>query len=503
MVVASTACAFACACAAGSALEPAPVRDTSARVAQPIATSSRAYAPPASEAWRREPPRSGPRPTPKLPAFRSAKLRNGLTVIVAEAHDQPLLMIDFVSPGGSAADPPLSPGLTFLTFSMLSGGSGGLTAHQFARQVEKAGAHSAAGSLREHAWFSLKGLSTKPEEIIKLLALAVTEPRLDERGLKDKKEYVAASIAGARGSLGTLAAQYLPALIYGGEHPFGHPAYGTPESIAAIDIQAVRQQYKRLVIPERSALILAGDITFERARALAEKSFGGWKPAPPPKPLPPRRAIPRVDAKRRRYVTILNRVNVAQTLVCLGRAIPGRNEPSELPLLIANELYGGAFASRLQMNLREDKGYTYDASSAVSFGEGAGELVACSSIKRSVTAKGVEEFLREMDAMRNAPIEPEAVQRQVAAYPLVLARGLETIEALAGLAISLHVRGRELDYPARLAGDLERLDPKAIDAVIAEYLRPEMMQILLVGDAEQLKKEIESLNLGSVIVLNR
>jgi predicted Zn-dependent peptidase len=461
-------------------------------------TASVAAVIPASEAWRQKPPGTGIAPRPHPVELKSVRLENGLVLYVSEEHRLPIVDVAVALRGGSALDPPMRPGLTSLMLSMMEA-----NADAFALKMISADMRGATA--KSYVYLSIEGFAKDVDEMGRLIARAVTKPVFDERFLKRRKELISQNLVARRGSLNALAGEYLHGIVFGADHPYGHPPEGTPESIAAADISEVRAQWQRTVTPERAALVIVGDISLAGAKQLALKHFAAWRPvggaaettAKRMKPVPP------VEAKPRRVVTILDRVNVSQTVVCIGRALPGAREPDELPLKLANQFYGGGVGSRLQMNLRESKGITYGASSCVEFDDGAGQLVACSNVKRKSSAEALAEFMRELETMRQKPVGDEEIDAVIDAFPLQIARGLDSIQSIANLAIYVFATKRPIDYWNRIAVDVRALKAEKVRDAVKRYLDPNKMQVLVVGDASQIRADIEALGLGQIVLLRR
>lgn len=448
-----------------------------------------------SENWRAEQPALGPSPDLVLPTFEREKLPNGLTVLVAQLDRLPLVAFSLVTKGGAALDPSDRYGLGALVYNMLEEGAGDLDALAFSDAVADLGASFSAGSGRDRGSVSISGLARQSDDLVKLLADAVLRPRLASEDLQRVKAETVASIERQLGSPRGLAFLRLPALVYGADHPLGHPPSGSIESVKKATAEDIKAHHARLLAPERSAFVAVGDITRKEAVEIAKRAFGDWSA-----PKAARLSIPPVEPQERKAFVLVNKPGSPQTMAILTRPVFGRGHPDEDALSLANRIWGGGFASRLNMNLREDKGYTYGAGSQVAFRNQVGVFVAYAALQAKFTAPGLKEFFLELDRLKEKPISNSELERVRKGLIRSLPGDFEGIGNLAGAAGQIFAYGLPLDHYARLAGRLEAVSVEASQAAAEAYLRPELMQVLLVGDAEKVQPELEKLGFSPIRV---
>lgn len=448
------------------------------------------------EGWRATPPAAGAEKAPILPSFQSAKLANGLTVLVPKDRAMlPIVSFSLVTRGGAALDPAGKAGLTSLTFDMLAEGAGTRDALEFSDALADLGASFGAAADRDRGTASISGLSRNADAMMALLADAVMRPRLADKDFARRKTQLVAQLQRARGSPQGLAFEALPGVIYGPKHPYGHPPTGTVESAGRLSLADVKRIRPKVLSPSGAALIASGAITLEEAVALAEKHLGAWK-------VPPQQAatIGAVQPSKRAEVLVIDKANAPQTMVMIGRPIFGRGHADEQIVSVLNAIYGGEFTSRLNMNLREDKGYSYGASSQVAYRTGAGVFVAMSAIRQDATGPGLHEMFEELRGLITRPPTEEEVALAKAGIVRGLPGAFERTTALSGAASAIFVYGLPLDYYVGLAGRYEAVTPEQVRAAAATYLVPELMQVLLVGDAGVIGPEVEKLGLGKLRV---
>lgn len=468
-------------------------------VAAPVVTSTRTAAAPIpaapSEDWRKEPPKPGPDPTVTLPVPTQAKLANGLTVLAYTQASLPLVSFAVVTRGGSATDPAGKGGLTSLAYSLLDEGAGGRDALALADAVADLGASLASGATQDRGLVGITGLSKNTEPMLALLADTVLRPALAAPDFERIKGQTLAGILRARGSPQGLAFEAVPAMIYGDKHPYGHPVQGLEATVQKLSLADAKSQLAQLLSPEQSVFIAVGDITLERATALAEQHFGKWKAGKravvTPAPVAPR---PRAE------ITVLDLPGAAQTFVIVGRPIFGRGHADEIPFLVLNEVLGGSFASRLNLNLREDKGYTYGAFSASSPRRGVGAFYAGAAVRADATIPSIKEVFAELERMKTMPASADELTRAQDGLVRSLPGDFQELSSVAAQAADLFVYGLPLDYLSTYVTAVRKVTEDDAERVTAAYLTPDTLQLLLVGDAKSIVPEAEKLGLGKVIV---
>ena len=451
---------------------------------------------PESETWRAQRPAvAAPRP-PVLPTFEKTVLPNGMTLYIAVEKALPLVSFRVVLKGGSTQDPKDKPGLTNLTFGMLDEGAGDLDALAFSDRVADLGASFGGGASRDQGGVGISGLTRNAEPMLALLADAVLRPRMAAEDFDRLKEKTLADLTRRRGSPPGLAGEYIPSLIYGDTHPYGHPVEGSIETVRTLTLDDVKAQYTRLFTPRHAALIAIGDISLERAKVLAKKAFGAWKNKG--EALKP---VPAVEASARRRIMLVNKAPAPQTFALVGRPLFGRGHPDEMPVRLANAVFGGAFAARLNMNLREDKGYTYGANSTATFREGVGVLLAYAALRQDVTVEGLKEFFGELDGMASRPPTKEEVSDAKDGRVRSLTGQFQGIGATAGAASALFAYDLPLDYFAKLPNRYGETSLDAVQAAGKKYFKEPLMQVLLVGDASVVLPKLKAAGLGPVEVV--
>ncbi len=448
---------------------------------------------PTDESWRKQRPKAGPNPTPVLPVFERATLDNGLTILVSTESSLPLVSFRLVTRGGAALDPEGKAGLASLTYAMLQEGAGDLDLLAFSDRVADLGANFGANSDRDRGSLAISGLVRNAKPMLDLLADAALRPMMSESAFKRRVAQTMAALQRRRGSPQGLAFEAVPALIYGAKHPFGHPPTGTLQTIPNITLPDIKAHHKDLLQPQHSALIATGAITLAEAKAMIEARFGKWTKA-----NTKRAAIPPVEAKKRTKVVLIHKPKTPQTMVIVGRPLFGRGNPKEAATRVMNSVFGGNFSARLNMNIREAKGYAYGAYSQVAFRDQVGVMIAYASIRQDVTAEGLKVFIDELKGMVSKPPSEAEVKLAKAGMIRGLPGSFDTTTAIAGAASAIFVYGLPLDYYAKIGARYQAISLEAVRKAAVEYTDPSKMQILLVGDLDVIHEKVSALGLGEL-----
>ena len=437
--------------------------------------------------WRATRPEPGKPSDLILPKFESNTLKNGLKIYVVSNSKLPIVQLSFINMGGAALDPKDKPGLGQITYEMLDEGAGDKDTLAFADAVSDLGANIHATGSRDHGTISISGLSKHKNALIQLLAESIRKPRFDASAFDRVKKQKLASLKRQLASLMGLASQKFPSLIYGPDHAFGRPSSGTPDSIGQITLDDVKKQYEVLLQPQRSAFIAAGDITLEEATTLAQKAWSDWKTTNKIDVN-----ITAVEAHKRKQIIILDKPKSPQTLILMGRPVFSKGDKQEIPLEVANEAWGGLFSSRLNMNLREDKGYTYGASSSLSLYQGTGSFLAYAKVETKYTAASIKEFFKELKDLTHKPLSAEEIQRVKDGIIRGLPSRFQGIGRTAGAGSNLFIYNLPLNYYSQYIDQIQNIKMPDVQKVVSEFLKEEMMQVLLVGDAELISKDLQA-----------
>ncbi len=448
----------------------------------------------AAQDWRKTPPKPGPTPQVHLPVPQTFSLSNGMKVFVVENHALPVMSAQVVTRAGSAVNPADKGGLATLTTELMSDGTASRSLEKLAEDEEVIGTRIDPAAGMDSSTTSMTVLTSYASPGMELLSDVVEHPAFRPEDMDRRRKQRLVRIQQETDNVALMAQRVGPKLVFG-DTPYGAASTGTTESVKALTGEDVGTFYKQHYGPQDAALIFAGDVTPAAARGLAEKYFGNWSgqasaavtlpPAPTPQPT---------------RVVIVDKPAAPQTaLFAFGVGVPA-NSP-ELPVVqVANYTLGGSFASRINMNLREQHGYTYGATSRYQSFRAGGLFAAGGLVRTDVTAPAAKELMTEI---RNFPTHPPSEDELTAAKNALvqsLPGAFETVGATAAAVGSIFLYERPLDYYAALPGKYAAVTSADVAKVTAADLHPGELVIVAAGDRAKIEPALKDAGLGPVEV---
>jgi len=444
------------------------------------------------EPWRRTAPQPGPLSQMSLPVPSTIKLSNGLTVLLVEEHKLPVVSAHLVVLTGSDANPVKKPGLASFTAAMLTEGTNRRSALEIADDAAQIGASIGSISTTDFSSASIRLLKQNVEPGLDLLSDIGLNPKFDPAEIERIRKQRQTDILQIKDQPVRLAFGALLKQVYGPDHPYGYREIGTAESNAAITGEDMLNFWKRGYVPGNSALVLAGDLTGEEARSLAEKYFGSWKGGAS------RHAPPPVETKTSKMIYIVDKPAAPQSYVVAGGLAVPRSSPDYVPIEVMNKALGGLFSSRINMNLREEHGYTYGAFSLFFYRRGPGIFGAGGAIRTDATAPAVGEILKELERIHTAPLTADELKLAKDAFSLSLAGLFETSERTAGTIGTLFTYELPLDYYGQLPEKINAVNSADVQRVATEYIHPDSSIVIAVGDRAKIEPELKKLSIGPI-----
>lgn len=403
---------------------------------------------------------------------------------------------------GSAADQADTPGLASLTGDMLDEGSGDRSALEVNDALARMGAQFDTEVGPDATLLTLTTLTRFREPALALLADIVTRPRFDRHEFDRVRDLRANRLLQLRDLPGAVADRGFAALLYP-NHPYGHLAIGTEEALQRLTLEDVRTFHGQAYRPSDATLIVVGDGTHQELLDAAAAAFGGWSDLP---------ATPAIDAalarvhrppeRQERSIAVIDRPSSAQSELRIGHVAAPRSTPDYHALVVLNMVLGGQFVSRINMNLREDKGYTYGARTSFEFRRGPGPFQLQVSVQTAVTADAIREVLTELEAIRTTrPVTDAELDLARAALTRGYPRNFETAEQIARSAAQLALYDLSDDYFERFVPTVAALELETITRVAREHLHPGRLMTLVVGDRAVVEPTLATLDLGSPATL--
>ena len=447
-----------------------------------------------AQEWRKTVPKGGPLPVVHLPVPALFTLDNGLKVYLVEDHALPILSASLVTRAGSERNPKDKSGLASLVAETMGDGTDSRDLKKLADDEELIGIHISPGASMDGSFAGMTVLTNNTSRGADLLADVVEHPAFRPEDLDRRKKQRLTRIAQETDSVQAIAARVGPKLLFG-DSPYGQSMAGTQESVQALTRDDMTGFYKSQYGPADSALVLAGDITPAEARRVAEQYFGKWSgTASEAVTLPP---APEMQPT---HVVIVDKPGAPQTmLVAYGLGVPA-NSPDLPTLQVMNYTLGGSFASRINMNLREEHGYTYGASSRFQAYRAGGPFVAGGLVRTDVTAPAAKELMGEITRFPTNPPTEAEMKASKDALVQSLPGDFETTFAAAGAMQSIFLYDRPLDYYAKLPERYRAVTPEDVGRVAKEDLHPNQLIIVAAGDRAKIEPGLKDAGLGPVEV---
>ena len=442
---------------------------------------------------RTVPPSVGSPPSMNVPRRQIFELSNGLPVHVVENDDLPIVSVEIHIEGGGRVG---TPGLAALLADMLDEGTTTRSAVELAEEIERLGARLSTGAGRDGSVVSLGVLRPQLHRALELLADVVLNPAFDQAELDRVKRQRITRILQSRDEARDLADNAFADRLYQAGSPYGLPLLGTDQALQSVGRADLVALYEQTFRAGNMAVVVVGDVERDELEERLEATLGSVPSGPRGNFV---NQSPRVIAGPAIYV--VDKPGAAQSEVRIGRVAVDRGTPDYFPLVVMNTILGGAFTSRLNANLREDKGYTYGARSGFAMRREPGPFVARAAVNTPVTDKAVVEFLRELRRLVDDPVSDVELNRARKFLALRLPQRFETVSGVAGQIADQVLNGLAEDYWETYVDGVMEVTAQDVRRVAAEYLDPAEMVIVIAGDYSAIREGLDGLGLGSVTLM--
>ena len=435
-------------------------------------------------------PSMGAPPEFAPPPVERRTLSNGLEVLVVNRPELPILSMELVVKAGADRAPIGKDGIAELTADLLTEGTTSRDAQQLAGELSRLGASISASADIERMTLSLSTLTKHTDAALELFADVLLHPAFAEGDLQRRRGLLVAGLLRQRDSADAIADRVFPVLLYGADHPYGRPVEGTLETVPTITREDIAEFHGMLFRPNNASLIVVGDTTAESiVDRLEAAALGDWKagdlppfmlPAPEPAPSGP--------------LYLVDRPGSAQSVLSVGEIGVPRNTPDYFALTLLNGVLGGQFSSRINLNLREDKGYTYGARSSFDYRLGPGPFEAGAAVQTDVTAPALVELHNELTGIiEDRPVTAQELADARGRLVLSFPSGFETTGGVASRLEALVLYGLPDDYYTTYQDNLQGVTPEQITDAADAHLHPDRMTILVVGDRDTIASDLDAL----------
>jgi zinc protease len=449
----------------------------------------------AQESWRHELPSIQNTPVePHFPKVLQARLKNGLRILVVEDPRLPIVEISLVFKNGSALDPIGKAGLMNLTALMLKEGTKKLTSLQLAEAFANLGTEVRVGATKDMASISSGVLSNKFNEALSLISAMAQNPRLDREEFSRIKLQQEHSINSEMAMPAYVAQVRFLMSAYGKNHPYAYPSAGTQSTLKNININDIKKAQSTNFGPNNAALIVVGDVKLNQITKAAEHYFGHWKEIKDPvRPV----ATP---TKHKNMQTILISRSMPQTFLLVGQPAARQSDKDLATFEVFQNILAGMPTSRLGMNLRERKGWTYGVHSSLVPLRGLGPLMITTSIQVPYGADALKEILAELQNMKKHPVSQEELQSAKNGLLNSFASRYSTHKKIASSISEDFIYDLSFDSDKKYYQHIARVTPQKIMALAQKAFPLNHMIAVAVGELEVMEIPLAKMKVGQVII---
>ena len=435
----------------------------------------------------------------KLPKFQRVTLSNGLKVILAERHDTPLVSLTMQVKAGYSADEPAKLGATMLMSAVLSGGTKSRDSLQISDDLQRLGANLDALSNLDFTMIQLSALTAKLDGSLDLYADIMLNPTFPESEFKREQAIQLANIQQEESEPYGVALRVFPPLLFGEGHAYSMPYSGSgkADTVSKLSRLDLEKLYTTWVRPNNSVLVVVGDTTLAALVPKLEKRFAAWKPG-----AIPARTIGQVARPKQPLVYLIDKPDALQSVIIAGGIAPPINANQEVALGTLNDIWGGTFGSRLNMNLREDKHWSYGTRSGLLATIAQRPFYAMAPVQSDKTKESLEEMRKEFnDVVGARPPTQEELDKAKARKVLELPGSRETQNAVGRSIRTILQGGLPDDYWDTYAAKVKALTTGDLKDAARTLIDPDHLIWVIVGDRAKIEESVRELNLGEVRII--
>lgn len=440
-------------------------------------------------------PEVGATPDLALPPLQRATLSNGIKLVLAERHDVPMVQLRLVTPAGFATDFGGKAGTARLAMDVLDEGTQKRSSLELSAELERLGASLSSGASLDNAGVNMSVLSSKLTEGLGLLAEVVSQPAFSPEEVERRRAQLQAAIAQEKAQPMSMAQRLLGPALFGDAHPYGAPLTGsgtteTVQSITRDDLVAFHRTHLR---PESATLIVVGNTTLAEVVKAAETALGGWKVEEPARP-----AVQASVQPSPARVLLIDKPGAAQSLIVAGNVYGTRDEVDPIAVDVMNQAIGGSFMSRINMNLREDKHWSYGARSFLFETQRQQAFAVFAQVQSDKTAESIVEIQKELAAyLGEKPMTAEELERVKLNNTRKLPGQNETAPRLLSSVDEIVRFNLPDDYYNGFVSRVNGLSAEQAHDAAAKVIQPSQFVWIVVGDLSKIEDKVRALNVSA------
>ena len=445
-------------------------------------------------------PQIGEAPKASFDRLERATLSNGLKVILANRSAVPVVRMQLLVDAGYAADQGVKPGTANLTMSMLDEGTKSLDALEISSKLAAMGTSLSSGASLDSSSVSLNTLKENLNESVEIFADVILNPSFPKEELERLRQQQLAAIAQEKSTPFGAGLRVLPKILYGEGHPYSAPfsGSGTEQSITAMSTDDLSRYHQAWFKASNATLIVTGDISMAELVPLAEKALGKLPEGNAPKKNI-RNIAPIADSK----IYLIDRPGSEQSVILGTKMLPKFGFKGEQAMQLMNEVLGASFNSRINLNLREDKGWSYGARSIVRGTQAQRPFIAYAPVQTDKTADSLAELYGEVKAIKGSrPASQDELARSLDKKILTLPGRWETAAAVHGDIVTMVQNGLNESYWDNYVTELNQIDLDKVNNAAKEHMAPDNMLWVIVGDRSRVEQAIRDTKIGDVILVD-
>jgi predicted Zn-dependent peptidase len=443
---------------------------------------------------RSKAPAPGAQPVLRVPAWTRSTLANGAGLVVSEKHDLPLVSFTMTFSGGyNQADPVARRGLADMTASMMSEGTKTRNGDALAAALQLLGTTVTIRIAGETGTIAFQCIASKFPATLDIVADMLVNPSFPPEALERVRAQRLVALTQARDQPGAIAARVFPRLVYGDSHPYGqNVTEATLKAITRDDVVAFHRGYFR---PGQALVTVVGDVNAPAAKTTIEKALMTW----PRGGEKPTFHYPAVPASRATTIYLADKPGAAQSTFAIGTTGPPRNTPDYYALQVMNTMLGGMFQSRLNANIREEKGYSYGVGSSFAYGKGPGAFRAGGDIVAAKSDAALIEFMKELRGIRGErPITDEELSTAKDALTQRLPATFASAQSINAAIVSLWTQGLPDDYYRQYTARIAAVQRDDVVRVARQYVDVDHLVIVIVGDRSTIEGPLRATQVAPI-----
>ena len=444
-------------------------------------------------------PTAGPRPELRIPSWTKTTLANGAQLVVSERHSLPLVAVSINLVGGADQfEPAGRTGVSALASGMLEEGTTSKTGDEIANAMQLLGSGVDASVGGEQGSVGFVSMSDKLEPMLALTEDLIVNPTFPASALERRRANMLVELQQAKDVTASVADVVFPKVVYSTAHPYGRSA--TEPSVKAITRDDVLAFHKQFFEPHRAIITVVGDVKADEARRIVERVLGPWTGSvdarvPFDYPAPP--------APAATTIYLVDKPGAAQSSFQLGEVGPPRKTPDFFALRVMNTMFGELFQSRLNANIREEKGYSYGVGSDFQFGRGPGPFHAGGDIITAKSDAALTEFMKEINGIRGArPVTDDEMDAAKNSLVQSLPQRFSSVRGIGNAIAGLYVQDLPENYYTTYGASVMAVTKDDVVRVARKYIDPDHLAIIIVGDAKEIEAPLKATRIAPIVHLD-